>query len=247
MSGFKDFLVRFFPAPYDTGGEVMSALLGAIGAAMDAYDPIATTLAAQFSISTASGDALNILGLDWDTPRRAGEDDDDYRKRLLSQLPIFLLCPAVSGVQAALSPFTGVEPIIYEYCENAFIMSETEVGAGAFTGSQLFQDGALASEADEFTFEAHIQNPDNEPYNHADAEQTVKRAKPSRSTGIIFHNGIDTSGRSYKYYDGGSSEDMYAGKIADDGGSGVLGSDTVDGGAAEDVARDAISMEVVTI
>jgi hypothetical protein len=180
--GYADFLKSLYPTSHDVNGEVYSVILGAIGNAIDQFDPNRINLKSEFSVTTAIGNALDSNGQDWSTPRRNGESDSSYRSRVLSLLPLYSHGPSVPGVSAVATPFTGAQPVIFEYGPEGFVMGESTIDDAGFT-----------TETDVFTFELHVQNPNNLSYNHLDLENAVRKAKLARSTAIIFHNGIDTS------------------------------------------------------
>lgn len=180
--GFSDFLKNLIPSPYNTHGEVFSVLLGAVGQALDQYNPTAIGLKAEFSITTASGSALDSNGADWEELRRPGESDAVYKQRILSILPLYLNGPSVPGIAATIKPFTGSNPTIFEYGPNAFTIGESAIGeAGFSTGT------------DAFTFEIHIVNPNNVSYDHLDMENAIRTAKLARSSAIVYHSGPDLS------------------------------------------------------
>lgn len=195
--GYADFLKSLYPSSHNVEGEVYSAILGAIGYALDQYDPtriiysdaipgvivtVQNNLASEFSVTTATGTALDLHGFDWGVIRRSGETDNDYRSRILSMLPLYVNGPTVPGIEAIVRPFTGEVPIIFEYGPSAFTMGESAIG-----------DAGFSTSTDVFTFEIHVQNPNNLSYDHLDMESAVSKAKLARSTAIIYHNGTDTS------------------------------------------------------
>ena len=180
--GYSTFLQSLFPSSHNVDGEIYSVLLGAIGYALDQYDPIQIGLAAQFSVTASSGAALDQNGTDWGAPRRNEETDSAYRQRILSMLPLYVNGPTVSGIEAVVQPFTGTIPIVFEYGPSSFTMGESAIG-----------DAGFSTSTDVFTFEIHVQNPGNVAYNHLDLESAVSKAKLARSTAIIYHNGNDSS------------------------------------------------------
>lgn len=180
--GYSEFLKALYPSSHNVDGEVYSVILGAIGFALDQYDPNKINLASEFSVTASSGDALGMNGLDWGVTKKIGESDDSFKQRTLSLLPLYSNGPKVDCIKTIVSIFTGVVPIVFEYGPGAFVMGESAIDGAGF-----------CSEGDVFTFEIHIQNPNNVSYNHQDLENAVQKAKLARSTAIIFHNGTDTS------------------------------------------------------
>lgn len=180
--GYAHFLKSLYPTSHDVNGEVYSVILGAIGYALDQFDPNQINLKSEFSVTASSGNALDSNGQDWDTLRRNGESDTSYRSRILSLLPLYANGPSVPGITAVGTPFTGAQPGIFEYGPDGFVMGESTISDAGFCDSD-----------DVFTFEFHVQNPNNVSYNHLDLENAVRKAKLARSTAIVFHNGVDTS------------------------------------------------------
>ena len=180
--GYAAFLSSLFPSSHDTSAEVYSAMLGAVGYALDQYDPVANELASEFSATAAEGPALDRNGQDWGVYRRPGESDDSYQLRILSAVAIYTYGSSVPGMKAVVGAFTGTPPIILEQGPQAFRFSISAMGSAAF-----MPPGAP------FTFEAYVQNPGGVAYNHLDMEDAVSAAKPARSTAIIYHNGTDAS------------------------------------------------------
>lgn len=180
--GYADFLKSLYPSSHNVDGEVYSVILGAIGYAIDQYDPVQIGLASEFSVTASNGSALDKNGQDWSEPRRNGETDTAYQQRILSMLPLYVNGPTVPGIEAVVQPFTGKVPIIFEYGPSAFTMGESAIGEAGFSTS-----------TDVFTFEIHVQNPNNLAYDHIDMENAISKAKLARSTAIIYHNGTDTS------------------------------------------------------
>lgn len=180
--GYANFLKSLFPDSHDVNGEIYSVILGAIGNAIDQYDPNQIKLVSEFSVTTATGDALIRNSQDWGVNKRNGESETSFRNRILSVLPLYANGPRPDGIKAVATPFTGTAPIIFEYGPEGFIMGESTIGDGGFSIS-----------SDVFTFELHVQNPNNVSYNHLDLESAVRKAKLARSTAIVFHTGIDTS------------------------------------------------------
>ncbi len=195
--GYADFLKSLFPDSHDVEAEVYDVVLGAIGYALDQYDPyyqfysaaipgvidvVTNPLSAEFSMTTATGAALDGHGQDLEAPRRNGEDDGSYRQRLLSIIPAYVNGPTVSSVQQVVQQFTGYAPTIFEYGPGAFVIGESAISEAGFSTA-----------TDLFAFEVHVQNPGGLSYNHLDLENAVQKAKMARSSAIIYHNGTDTS------------------------------------------------------
>jgi hypothetical protein len=180
--GYANFLKSLFPDSHDVNGEIYSVILGAIGNAIDQYDPNQINLKSEFSVTTSTGDALIRNAQDWGVNKRNNESDSPFKSRILSILPLYANGPKVDGIKAVATPFTGMQPVIFEYGPEAFVIGESTLG-----------DAGFCSSGDVFTFELHVQNPNSVSYNHLDLENAVQKAKLARSTAIIFHNGIDTS------------------------------------------------------
>jgi len=181
--GYKDFIYNIIPPSYNTDGEVFQALMGAIGSALDKYDPEIIGLQAEFSVTKATAYSLNKQGADWGRFRKANESDTAFRQRVLSLLPLYVNGPSNPGIRAVINPFTGADPIIFEYGPGAFTMDESAIGEAGFS----------AGISDTFTFELFVQNPDGLSYDHQDMENAIEGIKMARSSAIIYHNGVDTS------------------------------------------------------
>ena len=179
---YADFLKSLFPDSHDINAEIYNAVLGAIGSVIDQYDPNQINLKSEFSVTTAAGSALDTNGVDWGQTRRNNESDASFRSRILSILPLYAHGAIVSGIEAVVIPFTGASPIVFEYGPESFVMGESTI-----------DDAGFSTETDVFTFELHVQNPNNVSYNHLDLENAVRKAKLARSTAIVYHNGTDTS------------------------------------------------------
>jgi len=180
--GYADYMKQLFPDSHNVEGEVYNVILGAIGVVFDLLDPIANNLAHEFTITAASGSALDTVGADWEAPRKLGENDTTYKARLLSLLPFFILGATAAGVKGVVKPFTGSNPLIDEWGQDAFSIGYSAIG-----------DGYPLDAFGLFTFVLTVVNPGAVSYNHLDLETAVCRAKASRSTAIILHNGTDTS------------------------------------------------------
>lgn len=180
--GFSSFLKNLIPFSHNTSGEIYGVLLGAVGQALDQYNPTAIGLKAEFSITMASGSSLDLNGADWKELRRPGESDSTYKQRVLSILPLYTNGPSVLGITATIKPFTGNNPTIFEYGPNAFTIGESTIG-----------DAGFSAGTDAFIFEIHIVNPNNISYDHLDMENAIKTAKMARSSAIVYHCGTDLS------------------------------------------------------
>lgn len=195
--GYTEFLKNLFPDSHDINGQVYSAMLGAVGYLLDQYDPYRETesrtipgvpehsqnyLSKEFSVSTATGEALDRHGQDWGVFRNIGESDTAYRARILAFPPLYALGPTVAGTKAVVKPFTGEEPEIVEYGLCSFVIGETSVSEAGF-----------CPEVDLFAFEVWVKNSRDLAYNHQDLENAVKKAKLARSRAIICHQGVDLS------------------------------------------------------
>ena len=154
----------------------LGQLLGAVGNQLDLVDPSQSNLSQQFSVSTATGSALDLQGKDWGVVRKNGESDDDYRKRIQAVVPIYTTGPTVSAMKQLVKNFTGAEPIIIEYGPESFTMGVSPMGSFVF------------SDQDNFTFQIQVQNPNGVPYSETDMENAVNFAKPARSTATFIHD-----------------------------------------------------------
>jgi hypothetical protein len=154
----------------------LSQLMGAVGDQLDKVDPSQSNLEQQFSVSTATGDALDKHGRDWGVPRRSNDSDDDYRKRIQAVIPIYTNGPTVSSIKQLVKNFTGVDPFILEYGPESFTMGVSPMGSFVF------------SDEDICTFQVQVQNPDGVIYNETDMENAVNFAKPARSTATFIHS-----------------------------------------------------------
>jgi hypothetical protein len=160
----------------------LGQLMGAIGSQLDAVDPSVddptqnkVALAKQFSMSTATGSALDMHGADWGVPRRFGEDDKTYRARIQAVLPICTNGPTVQAISDIVQNFTGTAPIILEYGPQSFYMGVTPMGEFVFNNESPF------------SFQVQVQNPDGHSYKKSDLEDTVNQAKPARATALFVH------------------------------------------------------------
>jgi hypothetical protein len=180
--GYANVLKSLYPNSHSVNAQVYSAILGAIGASIDQYDPVQIGLAQQFSITTATNSSLDSGGKDWGLTRRLGESDNTFRQRILSLLPLYSNGPTVPGITAAVATFTGANPTIFEY------------GPGAFRwADSAWSEAGFSNTAGLFTYEIHVANPNNVTYNHSDMETIIQICQMARSTAILYHNGTDTS------------------------------------------------------
>lgn len=173
---YKNFIKAQFPPSYKLDGDVFNVLVGAIGKAIDIFDPIQINLVSEFSVTASSGSALILNGQDWGVEKRNGEIDTAYKNRVLSMLPLYANGPTIPGMKTAIKPFTGYNPTIFEYGPSSFIMGESTIG-----------DVGFSSIDDAFAFEVQVNNPDNLVYSYSDLKNAVDKAKLARSTAII-HN-----------------------------------------------------------
>ena len=149
---------------------ILGQLLGAVGAELDAVDPAQTGLAENFAISKAKGEALDRHGYEWGVPRRIGESDEDYSKRIQAVVPIYTTGPTVSAISKIVENFTGYPPEIVEYGPHSL-------------GDFVFSDRSP------FEFLVQVRNPLGTRYKRADLEEAVNQAKPARATAIFIHEG----------------------------------------------------------
>lgn len=179
--GYAEFLKSLYPDSHNVVGPVYTALLGAIGAALDQYDPYQIGLAHEFSVSTATGTALDSCGLDWGVTRHSGESDSAYRIRILAMLPIYANGASDYGISAVVTVFTGHAPTLIDCSNEGWVWTESAWLDDAFSGLESF------------TLFIFVANPDGVAYNHYDMEYAVRRGVPARSKAILWHNGVDTS------------------------------------------------------
>lgn len=182
FTGYTEWLKRLFPDSHNVDGEVYTAILGAVGTALDSLDPFQMGLPSEFAVTTATGEALDKHGADWGVPRRAGETDNDYRIRILAMLFIYANSASVAGITAAVALFTGANPIFIDCSSDGWICSVSSC-----------LDSAMSDLAGVFTVYIYVQNPDSVSYSHYDMQFAVRRGLPARSRAILIHNGIDTS------------------------------------------------------
>jgi Uncharacterised protein conserved in bacteria (DUF2313) len=155
----------------------LAQLLGAVGEQLDVVDPAQSGLAENFSISKAKGEALDRHGHEWGVPRRIGEADEDYKKRIRAVVPIYTTGPTVSAISKIVENFTGHPPEIVEFGPHSFTMGVTPMGDFVF------------SDRSPFEFLVQVRNPLGTRYKRADLEEAVNLAKPARATAIFIHDG----------------------------------------------------------
>ncbi len=179
---WKAFLVSLYPDSHNVIGPVYDAILGAIGAALDQYDPYQIGLAQEFSVTTATGDALDRCGADWGVARHSGEADSAYRVRILSMLPIYANGASDYGLSAVVTVFTGTAPVLIDCAGEGWVWTES-----------AWLDDAWTDPIGRYAVYIFVQNPGAVAYSHYDMEFAVRRGMPARSRAIIWHNGADTS------------------------------------------------------
>lgn len=160
-----------------SSASVLYQILGGVGSALDNVDPGQMNLADQFSVTSATGSALDKHGADWGVPRRYNETDDAYRKRILGQLPQYASGPTVANIKSVVRQFTGVDPDIFEYGPDGFTMGYSAMGDFGFSATN-----------ETFSFQVTVNNPNNVSYNQQDLQDAVNSAKPARSTAEFVFN-----------------------------------------------------------
>jgi hypothetical protein len=153
-----------------SANSVWYQILGGVGVALDQVDPAQIQLADQFSVTTATGSALDKHGADWGVPRRYNESDESYRQRILAQLPRYASGPTVANIKAVVRAFTGVDPDIFEFGPDGFTMGYSTMGEFGFSAQN-----------ETFSFQVTVYNPNNVTYNQQDLIDAVNQAKPARS------------------------------------------------------------------
>jgi hypothetical protein len=181
-SRYRDFLRSLFPDSHDVSAPVYSAVLGAIGSVLDQFDPFQIGLPQEFSVTTATGSALDRHGLDWGVYRHAGESDDAYRSRILAMLPVYANGATNTGISGIVAAFTGAAPQLLDCSSEGWVWTES-----------AWLDSAWADRDSLFTLYVFVNNPNSVDYNHFDMEFVLRRALPARSRIILWHNGTDTS------------------------------------------------------
>ncbi|MHB1702421.1 MAG: hypothetical protein ACYCSN_20265 [Acidobacteriaceae bacterium] len=162
MSVWAAFIQALFPSRFNTSGPNLGSILGAAGSILDSLDPAQTQLAKQFSVSGATGAALDQNGADWGVTRYGGENDSSYRARILAELPTYASGPTLASLSAAVKPFTGVAPTIYSGVQYANL----------FPLTFPLQFGANKP-SDFFTLSVYIQNPNGVSYQRQDVVAAV--------------------------------------------------------------------------
>ncbi|EPZ47623.1 hypothetical protein [Alicyclobacillus acidoterrestris] len=154
-------------------------ILGGVGAALDNVDPAQINLANNIgSVTSATGEYLDLQGKDWGIPRRYKESDDSYRARILAELPTYASGPTVDNIKSVVRAFTGVDPDIFEYGPDGFTMGVSIMGQFGFAPS-----------GEAFSFLVTVHNPNNVSYNQQDLINAVNNAKPARSTANFIFDG----------------------------------------------------------
>jgi hypothetical protein len=201
---------------------VLYQIVQGTGAALDQVDPGQINLAGQFSVTTATGSALDSNGADWGELRRAGESDDTYRARILSQLPIYAQGPIPNALVAAATPFTGVAPTYSERGQTIFSLPffiKSDGGLperwdgvkthdfstltfpwmfGSYLPSVAPGSGTVLTgceiESDHFVIDITMNNPDEVAYQQQDVVKAVKTSKRTIATGIVhWEDGTTTT------------------------------------------------------
>lgn len=183
---YVNFLRSLYPDSHNIDGPVYTAMLGAMGAALDMFDPYQLGLPSEFSVTTAQTTALDSNGRDWGVIRRSGESDITYRARILSMLPVYANGASDPGITAAVAVFTGANPVLIDCSSDGFVCGTTD-------DASAIGEAGMSDLAGLFTIYLMIANPDSLSYSHYDMEFSVMRGLPARSRAIIFHNGTDTS------------------------------------------------------
>jgi hypothetical protein len=182
LDDYADFLKKLFPDSHPVTEEIYGTVLDAFGYVLDLLNPYQIGLNLEFSVTTATGTALDSQGADWGVYRRSGETDNAYRARILGILPIYANGASISGMKASIDNFIGAEPTIYDLCTD-----------GYSPGDSAPADNALSDMDGLFTVLIYINNPYGTSYSHYDLEYLLKQSKPARSKIILHHNGTDTS------------------------------------------------------
>lgn len=179
---YAQFMRALYPDSHNVNGQTYWALLGAIGHVLDTLDPYQINLSLEFSVTTATGAALDRNGADWGVVREAGEVDVAYRARILAALPIYEDGASDTGISNVIQPFTGTAPVLYDGSQDGFCWADS-----------AFADDAWSDIAGLFTLWIYVQNPSAVAYSHLAMEQAIQRGLPVRSRVILWHNGTDTS------------------------------------------------------
>lgn len=180
--GYANFLRSLYPDSHYINGMVYTAIVGAIGDALDKLDPYHIGLKSEFSVLTAMGSALDLHGADWGVTRRYSEDDATYRARILAMLPIYANGASEPGISAAVAVFTGAPPHIVDCCTEGWVWGES-----------AWADSVWSDLAGCVTLYIYVSNPNHVAYSHFDMEFAVRRSLPARSRAYLWHDGSDTS------------------------------------------------------
>jgi|GEM_PF-4821672 len=190
-------------------------IIEGIGTAFDAVDPGQIQLSKQFSVTAATGQALDRHGADHELPRRAGESDASYQARILSQLPVYAQGPTPNALIDAVTPFTGFPPTLNERGQTVFslpfsfafdgglpsrwdgvnthdfsiltfpFMFGSFLPASLPSGKGTVLSG-VETYADNFVIDITMVNPNSVVYQQQDVVKAVKTAKRSIAT-VILH------------------------------------------------------------
>jgi len=176
MSDNLEQLASLMTPGLNTNAPNVAALLAGMAAQLDRVDPEALGLADQFSVTLATGAALDLHGADWSVPRRPGETDATYKTRLLATVPLFSQGPTVAALAAAVMPFTGVAPRIFERGVNTGISFPMAfpITFGADTSSDLL------------TIDVWVQNPNGVAYQQSDVVAAVTVVKRVTTTVVLW-------------------------------------------------------------
>lgn len=156
-------------------GTNLGALIGGAATALDLVDPDVIGLSSQFSITSATGAALDRHGADRGLVRRPGEADTAFRARILGVLPIFRRGPTIAALTAAAAPFTGVAPVI------------SQRGVGPNLGFPLtFPFSFSSSGTDLFTLDLRMQNPNRVTYQQVDVVTAIQAIKRVTTTVVVW-------------------------------------------------------------
>ncbi len=146
-------------------------ILNGIGEALDQNDPSQIGLAQQFSVTSATGTALDANGADWGIERKYGESDTSYRSRILAELPMYASGPTVNNMKSIVRGFTNnIDPTIFEFGPNGFTMGSSAMGTFGFSVS-----------GEVFNFQVSVNNPNYIEFSKKDLINAINKAKPARS------------------------------------------------------------------
>lgn len=168
----RDNVLKRLPPFFRTDSDSLNyGFFDAIGQVLNSVDAGQINLASEFSVTSATGAALDAQGADWGVSRRYNESDASYRKRILSVLPQYATGPTIENIKAVVRSFTGVDPDIFEYGPDSFTMGVSVMGTFGFSAT-----------GDAFTFLVTVHNPNNVQFNQADLQNAVMAAAPARSS-----------------------------------------------------------------